>query len=308
MFEMLHNLFERAERDCDTSIRFLPDEHGNQTNEVRDLICALLRRNDIRRGNSLAKRLCECTTAKSGLGLLFFLIGRQEGQTTSHKLVISRFPADQGILANEVGSGLSIQFVERIFMKNKATYKAALYTGTSLDGGFWRGRAVDKQFKGTIDQGIANYWVNEFLKSDLRTTPAEGTRRFAIALRAANRDADNLDLKEEIIAISKLARRINEALSVNERLMRLHASQPVQKLVRKHLPGGNIADDRFRLDTEEYDRHIKYRSVSLDNGAIITALADEFDQCFSRQEIGSQRVRFATEGKVTDDRLRKTGR
>ena len=125
---------------------------------------------------------------------------------------------------------------------------------------------------------------------------------------AANRDAGNLDLKEEIIAISKLARQVNEPLSVNERLTRLNVSQPAQELVRKHLPRGEIAADRFQLDTEEYDRHIKYRSVSLDNGAIITALADEFDQCFIRQEVGGQRVRFATEGKVTDDRLKKVGR
>lgn len=307
LYTMLRYLFERAESDCDTSIRFLPGDGGTQVNEVRNLICSLLQRNDIRRGASLAKRLCEYTTTKSGLGLFFIIIGRHDDQRNGHKLVLSRFPADQGILADETGDSLDVRFVERVFMKNQATYKAALYSGTSLDTGFWRGYAVDKQFSHSPAHSLANYWIRDFLLSDLRTTAAEGTRRFASALMAANRDAENLQQKEEIIAISRLARGMQGAQSMDERLMQLQVSEPVRELIVKYLPRGDLASDRFQLDIQEYDKHIKYRSVSLHNGAIVTALADDFDQCVQRVDMDNNRVRLSIEGVVTDDRLKRTG-
>jgi hypothetical protein len=52
---------------------------------------------------------------RSGLGLLFLIRGKERNKS---KLVISGFPADNGILAEEQSNSLTVQFVERIFMKN----------------------------------------------------------------------------------------------------------------------------------------------------------------------------------------------
>jgi putative GTP pyrophosphokinase len=61
------------------------------------------------------------TTHRSGLGLLFLVTGEDDGET---KIVVSRFPADSGVLAEEKGKGLTVEFLERIFMKGAKSYKA----------------------------------------------------------------------------------------------------------------------------------------------------------------------------------------
>jgi hypothetical protein len=121
----------------------------------------------------------------------------------THKLVISRFPADQGILAEAKGRSLEVEFLERIFMKRATAYKAAAYVGSSLDAHFWDGSAIDKQI-GEHGHELANYWIHGFLASEFRTTPQAGTRRLALAVRDALAKAPNSDVKQEIIALATL--------------------------------------------------------------------------------------------------------
>jgi hypothetical protein len=50
--------------------------------------------------------------------------------------VISRFPTDNAIYVDEDPRKLTVEFLERVFMKNKASYKAAVYRDASLRGAF----------------------------------------------------------------------------------------------------------------------------------------------------------------------------
>ena len=69
-------------------------------------------------------------------------------------------------------------------MKNRASYKAAAYADVSLEAGFWKGRAADKQSKGSVRE-VSNYWIADFLASQITVTAAAGTRRLAMAMRDA---------------------------------------------------------------------------------------------------------------------------
>ena len=82
---------------------------------------------------------------RSGLGLLFLIKGEMNGE---QRLVISRFPADQGVIAEEQQEQLSVEFVERVFMKSAKAYKSAIYSSDAPERGFWDGRAVDLQITG----------------------------------------------------------------------------------------------------------------------------------------------------------------
>ena len=141
LFEMLKPLFDGAERDCPHKIWF-NSENGKQENICRDELIAYIKNRDIHHGREIAKRLQSVTTHRSGLGLLFLVAGEEDGET---KIVVSRFPADSGVLAEEKGKGLTVEFLERIFMKSAKSYKAAVYAGKSFVNDFWRGQAADKQ-------------------------------------------------------------------------------------------------------------------------------------------------------------------
>lgn len=64
----------------------------------------------------------------------------------------------------------------------------------------------------------------------------------------------------------------------------------------------------FRFDKEEFDAHILYRLVELDNGGVLMAENESFQSVFERTQIdGSDDVvSFRTQGRVVDERLRQT--
>ena len=182
LVEMLSTLYNSAESECDIPIIFRHDEEGRQQNACRNSVVAYVRNPTLAHGRLIAERLQAVSTHRSGLGLLFLIKGTSG---RDQKLVLSRFPADSGVIAEEDAGQLSVDFIERVFMKNVKTYKSALYAHASLEAGFWKGFAVDRQISGP--QEMSEYWIGEFLMSDLRTTAAAGTKRLATAIVVALR-------------------------------------------------------------------------------------------------------------------------
>jgi hypothetical protein len=219
---MLADIYAKSDEECNIPIRFLMAEDGTQENEVRTELIQLISQPTLGRPNALGARLRDATNLKSGMGLLFVVIGGSK----DHKVMISRFPADQGILAEAHEATLDVEFVERIFMKNQATYKAAVYEGKSLKADFWDGLVVDKQ----ADIGhSASYWIRDFLRSDFKTTPLAGSMRLAIALREAAKVAPSLEAKQQIISAMTLVQGFaNRTVTPRELFTRL-ASQMRQK-------------------------------------------------------------------------------
>ena len=67
-----------------------------------------------------------------------------------------------------------------------------------------------------------------------------------------------------------------------------------------------LKDSAFTLDIEEFQKHVAYSSVELDNGSLLIAPSEKFDDCFERQVIdqAENRYKFSTEGRVVDERVR----
>ena len=301
---MLSEVFDRSDTECDIPICFVPDANEGQTNVVREQIVSLIEGPSLATARTLAFRLRDYTTHKSGLGLLFFILGSENG---THKVVISRFPADQGILAEARGRNLEVAFLERIFMKRATSYKAVVYSGSSFDDHFWDGAAIDKQI-GEHAHELANYWIHGFLASQFKTTPQAGTRRLALAIRDALTNAPSTEVKQEIIAFATLIPHQGGKTFSAERLMsQFQLSVQTRECLLKEFDNARVANEQFTIDPNEFRVHLRLRSVDLDSGVSMIAPADTFDQKIERQPIAGQAdsYRFSTTGKIIDETLRK---
>jgi hypothetical protein len=304
LFNMLTDLYVGAAAECDIGIAFRPMEDGTQENPCRTLLLDYLESHRTEAGRKIAARLQAITTHRSGLGLLFIVSGTEKG---NHHLLVARFPADQGVIAQERKQSLDLEFIERVFMKNARTYKCVLYTCRSVQAGFWHGQAVDRQ----INEGreISNYWISDFLHSDLTTTGAAGTKRFAMALREAMRNTTNTPVHEELWTAAKIARgQAGRVGSIARVAHNLGLSAEATLAISEALPRPELFDESFKFDQAEFDNHITFRSVTLDNGAVLTAENANFEDVFRKEEVAktSNKLRFSTEGIIVDQRLRKT--
>ncbi|SRR6266404_4468295 len=302
LFQMLEGLYSASQTDCDTDIIFRSSAERNQHNPCRDLVLTFLDYPTISHGRSLAARLQSVTTQRSGLGLLFLVKGDEQGE---HNLLLARFPAEQGVVANESGRSLAIEFLERVFMKSAHAYKSAIYRGKSLTTGFWDGRAVDKQINAARELSL--YWISEFLDSELKSTPAAGTKRLALAIRDVIKSASNPNVKEQLIAATRLVPgHGGKRLSPAELSVSLGLDDEIQDAIRGALPRPELFDERFEISASEFNQHILYRAVELSNGAVLVAENERFDAVFQHDQVAEDRTRYITEGRVVSQQLRKT--
>jgi hypothetical protein len=304
LFDMLKRLYDEAETDCNIPIVFRATEEGKQENPRRTQILTYLRRSTLVRGQELAQELQSVTTNRSGLGLFFLIAGQESKQ--HHRIVLSRFPADEGIVANESRTTLKVEFIERIFMKSARAYKSATFKGASLDSGFWKGRAVDKQISGTVE--LSQYWIDEFLLAQIETTAAAGTKRLAQAVRKAIKETPDPEVKTKLVAASGLLGNLGGQHVSPESIVQSFSLPPAAaEAIRTALPRPESYVETFQFDSVEYERELPFRAVELDNGAHLFADNKRFDEVFHSEPLDGEtgKVRYTTEGKVVRQNLAK---
>ena len=303
LFSMLSNIFENAEKDCDIPIIFLSEDDA-QKNAVRDEIVELSKSKALENGRTLANRLQLATTGKSGMGLLFLAIANEGSKT---KIVISRFPADEGIVAERKSKTLKVEFVEEVFLKSAHSYKSAMYTFDTFGDSLWKGFAVDKQINSGAKE-VSAYWINDFLKSDFQTTPRAGTRRLAKALRHAIESSDDISVKSELTSSAKLAKNISsKAMTIADFCDQFHLSDQAKKEVCEQVSPSRLLEDKFVFDASEFEKTLSYKMVELNNGAMLSAQTSNFDNCFEVEKLSGEKdeLRYSTTGKVVDEKLRR---
>lgn len=300
MFELLNDIYVGSDKECDVDILFVSKE-GAQENDCRTLICDYIDNPSLKNAELIARRLEDNTDARSRLGLLFLMIG-QEG--LDRKIVLSRFPTDNAIYVDETSQTLSVQFLERVFMKNRSSYKAVVYRGTTTTSSFWQGSAVDKQ-NNAASGATSEYWISDFLASQYRVTSHNGTRRLAAALKAVASKAD-LHIKQEIVAATTLARGLRgHQISAVDFCQRYSLSPEATEAVLKEFRSPKIAQEKFVFNDEEFRSSVAFRAVSLSNGATITAPSSDFDAIVNQEPSGrAGEIRFTTQGKIVDQRLK----
>lgn len=302
MFNLLGGIYDRSDEECNIHVNFRPSADGKQHNDCRELLTGYLGGRALDTAKLLAERLRDTTDGRSGLGLLFLIAG-MEG--SSHKVLISRFPTDSAIFVDENAEKFTVAFLERVFMKNKSSYKAVVYQDTSLQSGFWTGRAIDKQINARGDQ-LSDYWITDFLLSEFATTSAAGSRRRGKALRDAVNKVP-VEVKEELIAAARLASGLaGKPISINRFADQFSLSSGAREALVRGLKNPHTAQEQFQLDISEFRNYIAYRSIELDNGALLTADSADFEEVFEKQYLDDahETVEYSTRGRIVNERLK----
>jgi hypothetical protein len=304
LFQMLSGLEQSTLAECDIDIMFKPSGNGKQQNDCRDLLLTYLAKPTIANGRSIASRLQSVTTRRSGLGLLFIIAAHDQ---QGFRLLLSRFPAETGVTAEEHGRTLDVQFVEKVFMKNVRSYKSVFYRCQTTHTGFWDGVAVDRQMVDT--RGSADYWIREFLASDLRNTAAAGTKRMASAVQDAIRTTTDPSVRHELISAAQIIRNQDNRITSAAKIVGdLALTEAAGRAIQSAFSRPELYGSTFQFDLKEFDDTLLFRSVELDNGAMLIAENATFDRVIRSEPLGRNGTaqRFITEGQVVSERLRKT--
>lgn len=307
LFGLLEDVYARSDNESTIDIAFNQGQDGAQANPCRTLVINHLSNRTIDTGRALAERLAQHTTKRSGLGLLFLIAGEEGG---SRKIVISRFPTQSAVMAEAEAATLNLAFLERVFLKNTHSYKAVVYQHASLTNGFWAGRAVDKQIE-SREREVSQYWINDFLDSDLRTTPARGTRRLAAALKVAASKTNDVGVKSEIASVVTLGPGMQgQTTSVNGFLDQFNLSEPTRAAILAEVKDPAIRAENFVFDAPVFIEQVPYRTVELSSGAVLTAPSAEFDEVFTKEPVHAAGVdgeyKYSTVGSVVTEKLART--
>jgi len=300
--KMLTDIFNAAGTDCNVPVMFVSDGE-KQENAVRTEILSLLQKPSVASATPLAKRLQAATGGTSGMGLLFVCIGK-DGETQT-RLVISRFPADEGIVAEKKSEKLTVSFVEQVFLKSAYSYKAATYLSDGKSNQLWKGHVVDKQINHG-SKAVADYWIVDFLRSEFSTTAAQGTKRLAKAIKAALQATTDIAIKTQLTSAAQLAANIpKKSMTISEFCDSFHMSGAAKEAIIAKVDPPRLVHEKFRFDVSEFSRHLAYKQVELDTGAVMTAPAEKFDDCFKPERHNDKAV-FVAAGHIVDEKLKST--
>lgn len=302
LFKLLSGIFHADADQRDVDFSFNPSRDGDQSNECRSLILDHMANSTVASGAAIATRLQGCTDNRSGLGLLFVLVGNHG---LERRFVLSRFPAESAILAELENDNLTVQFLDRVFVKRANAYKAIALQHQNPVHNFWSGKATDRQIGSQIGH-ISNYWMADFLNADLLTTPAAGTRRLAIALQNVVKRNTNVNIQSEVAAAASLAPTAlaNRRTSIDEFCNHFGFGPLTREAVEEEVRLPNLRIQQFDFDAVEFRSKLSFRSVSLDNGAVLSALAADFENVFTVIDEANGRKSFTTIGRPISQRLR----
>ena len=301
LYEMFTGIFDETASSCTHAVSFVSD---NKQNDARDLIVSYAKGPTKKRGLKIAERLQGFTTKTPGIGLLFLVRGEKNGKI---KTLLSRFPADVGILAEEEADGLNVEYLEKVFMKNSKKYKAAVYEDKSPDTKYWKGKVGDLQITDDGLRSISDYWVIDFLDSTCKTTPKSGSKRVAKMLRSAVKNANDPMVKAELVSAATLApnldgSKVSPSIIAKKLSLSKEAADAFEAEANEEL-----WSEEFKFDSKSFRDVVSFETRELDNGAILTATSGDFDDIFTEEVLDKAtglRI-YKTEGTPVDYRIKK---
>lgn len=301
LFDLLANIFHASTESGSFEVSFRHAEDGTQQNDCRDLMIKLQQAPTLENAEALATRLRDVTDKRSGIGLLFVMTGQHGSKM---RTVLSRFPANEAILAEIDATGLEVELLEQVFIRQLSAYKAILLEDADPPNSYWSGFATDRQAGGAAEN-ISGYWLEEFLTAEFSDTPKAGTQRLAEALKKAAKATGNLSVKSEIAAAVSLAPTAlaGQAVSVDSFCSHFGLSDGAKDAIRNQLRKPSLSAKTFVFDPQEFQKRVPYRAVELQNGAILKAPSQDFSEVFEVEDGPDGTVKFSTSGKVADQRM-----
>jgi hypothetical protein len=292
LFKKLTVLFNNSEKDCDIQIRFIP-QRGKQYNEAREFIVKLCNKFTMENCNPLVKSLMYLTDKKIKEGLLFFIYAEDK---SDKKLLIARFPSEEGITVKINDGKYVFEVVDDVFLKNSKKYKAVYYQ-SKLDD-YWSGYAVDKQINDNTLKEISDYWIKDFLQSELKLNSKRGSLILAKAVRKTITETTDDNVKEELIGVTPLLKNINtRVVSFKGFFDKMNLSEKAKKEVLSKIDNPNLYGVTFKFDSDVFSENCNYLINILDTGAVIMAPAADYSTLWQEEVLNEERYKYSTEGK-----------
>jgi len=292
LFAKLTELFDNSKKDCDILIRFIT-KTGKQENEVRDLVVNLCNNFILENCKPLVKSLIYLTDKKIKEGLLFFIYANDQ---TEQKLLIARFPSEEGITVKQDKGKYIFEVINDVYLKNSRKYKAVYYQ-SSLDN-YWSGYAIDRQINDNNAKEISNYWVKDFLQSELKLNSKRGSEILAKAIRQTITETKDEHVKEELISATPLVKNINaKAVSFKNFFDKMNLSEQTKDEVLAKIGNSNLYGITFQFNSQIFSENCNYLIKFLDTGAVAMAPAAVFPIVWNEEVAENGRIKYSTEGK-----------
>jgi hypothetical protein len=298
LFKTLTELFNNSKNDCDIQIRFVAQK-GKQDNEVRDCIMKLCNNFTMESCKPLVKSLIYLTDKKIKEGLLFFIYAEDK---SDKKLLIARFPSEEGITVQISDGKYVFEVIDDVFLKNSRKYKAVYYQSILDD--YWSGYAVDKQINDNTLKEISDYWVKDFLQSELKLNSKRGSQMLAKAVRKTITETTDNNVKEELIGVTPLLKNINaRVVSFKSFFDKMNLSEKSKKEVLSKIDTPNLYGVTFKFDSDIFAENCNYLINILDTGAVIMAPAVDYSTLWQEEVADSGNYKYSTEGKKVKTKM-----
>jgi len=294
MWSKLEEVLRNIDKTCEIDMKFISDG-TKQENETRNEIINMLKEKSLDKGLPLIERLSKNTDKSCKIGLVFFVLGKND---KNDFILIARYPSEEGIVLKQTNQ---VEVVKDVFLKNSHRYKLAFFEDESLQGGFWKGKAVDKQINDSSNSKlISDYWIKDFLNCELELTETQGNKLLGKALRKVLNDETTSETDKDIInSIANSAKLLNgKSKSISSFLKDFSISDDNRNRIINALPSKAIAEQVFKFNSEIITGEYNLKALYLDNGAIVMAPADSFDKVFTKETVDSEtgEVSISTEG------------
>jgi hypothetical protein len=123
--------------------------------------------------------------------------------------------------------------------------------------------------------------------------------------------SENPEVKKDITAFHRLAAGMpRKIVNAKGLLDQLQVPEETQEQIKERFPRAKLFAENFQFVPAEFLKHVALRTVELDNGGLLTAATERFDNVFTSETVDASKevVRFTTQGKIVDQRFRKVNR
>jgi hypothetical protein len=133
----------------------------------------------------------------------------------------------------------------------------------------------------------------------------------ALRVKDAIANAKDANVKSEIISAASLLKNMSEKpLSGDLFCKQYTLSEDAKNLVAHAFKSDALFTESFLFDSSEFEKVLSYKSVELDNGALISANAYSFNDVFQMNRAendDSGTVHVTTSGKIVNEKRSRKG-
>jgi hypothetical protein len=288
-FDVLLDIFKKSEKHCNIPITFKPNQI------IKSELQAFFKDPDLGVSERIGRLLGNISTSQNGESLLFIA---KVSRNKSEFVFLCRLPVGEAISAKVRKDKLSVKVLDDVFVKNKHSYKIALYEiqkeGIMPNSGY----VYDKQTN-SPNKNAADYWIKEFLKSTEAMSSVYASKQLAKAIVSTITAIEDIEEKDRLSAVhTVLYAERDQRITPKKALKRYGLKDETIKKIGKKLPSEDFLNQEFKFDFESFREAAPIRIIELDNEILIKGPAKDFEKKVIRKKEDDGEVTVSSKGNI----------